>query len=35
MLTYETRAHKPGAFTAMTGLTIDEFEDLRVDLRPR
>jgi len=35
MLTYETRARKPGAFTSMTGLTIDEFEDLLADLRPR
>jgi len=35
MLTYETLARKPGAFTSMTGLTIDEFEDLLADLRPR
>jgi len=35
MLTYETLAHKPGAFKSMTGLTIDEFEDLLADLRPR
>ncbi len=35
MLTYETLARKPGAFKSMTGLTSDEFEDLRADLRPR
>ncbi len=35
MLTYETLARKPGAFKSMTGLTIDEFEDLLADLRPR
>ncbi len=35
MLTYDTLARKPGAFTAMTGLTVDEFEGLLVDLRPR
>jgi len=29
MLTYETLARKPGAFTSMTGLTIDEFEGCR------
>jgi len=34
-ISYETLAHKPGAFTSMTGLTIDEFEDLLADLRPR
>ncbi len=35
MLTYHTLARKPGAFTSMTGLTVEEFEDLLVDLRPR
>jgi hypothetical protein len=35
MLTYDTLARKPGAFTSMTGLTIQEFEELLADLRPR
>jgi DDE superfamily endonuclease/Helix-turn-helix of DDE superfamily endonuclease len=35
MLTYDTLAHKPGAFKSMTGLTVQEFEELLADLRPR
>ncbi len=35
MLTCETLARKPGAFKSMTGLTINEFEELLADLRPR
>ena len=35
MLTYDTLARKPSAFKSMTGLTVDEFEALLVDLRPR
>jgi len=35
MLTYDTLARKPGAFTSMTGLTIQEFEALLAELRPR
>jgi len=35
MLTYNTLARKPGAFTSMTGLTVQEFEDLVGDRRPR
>ena len=35
MLTYDTLAHKPGAFKSMTGLTVQEFEALLADLRPR
>jgi DDE superfamily endonuclease/Helix-turn-helix of DDE superfamily endonuclease len=35
MLTYETLAPKPGAFKSMTGLTVEEFEALLAELRPR
>ena len=35
MLTYDTLARKPSAFKSMTGLTVDEFEELLVDLRLR
>jgi hypothetical protein len=35
MLTYDTLARKPGAFKSMTGLTVEEFEALLADLRPR
>lgn len=35
MLTYDTLAGKPGAFTSMTGLTVQEFEALLAELRPR
>jgi transposase len=35
MLTYDTVARKPGAFKSMTGLTVQEFEELLADLRPR
>ncbi len=35
MLTYHTLARKPSAFKSMTGLTVQEFEDLLADLRPR
>ncbi len=35
MLTYDTLARKPSAFKSMTGLTVDEFEELLADLRPR
>jgi len=35
MLTYDTLARKPGAFKSMTGLTVQEFEELLADLRPR
>ncbi len=35
MLTYDTLARKPGAFTSMTGLTVDECEESPADLRPR
>jgi len=34
MLTYDTLACKPGTFKSMTGLTVQEFEDLLRDLRP-
>jgi len=33
MLSYNTLARKPGAFKSMTGLTIQEFEDLLADVR--
>ncbi len=33
MLTYETRARKPGAFTSMTGLTSAECETLLAEVR--
>ena len=35
MLTYDTLARKPGAFKSMTGVTVQEFEALLADLRPR
>ncbi len=35
MLTDDTLARKPSAFTSMTGVTVDEFAELLVDLRPR
>jgi len=35
MLTYDTLARKPGAFKSMTGLTVQEFEALLAELRPR
>ncbi len=35
MLTYDTLARKPSAFKSMPGLTVDEFEELLADLRPR
>lgn len=35
MLTYDTLARKPSAFKSMTGVSIDEFEELLADLRPR
>ncbi len=35
MLTYDTLARKPGAFKSMTGLTVEEFEALLAELRPR
>jgi hypothetical protein len=35
MLTYATLARKPGACKSMTGVTVDEFEELLADLRPR
>jgi len=35
MLTYDTLARKPSAFKSMTGVTIDEFEEMLADLRPR
>jgi len=34
-LTYNPLARKPSAFTAMTGLAVQEFEELLVDLRLR
>ncbi len=34
MLTYDTLVRKPGAFKSMTGLTVQEFEDVLRDLRP-
>ncbi len=33
MLTYETRARKPGAFTSMIGLTSAECETLLAEVR--
>ena len=35
MLTYDMLARKPGAFKSMTGLTVEEFDELLTDLRPR
>jgi len=35
MLTYDTLAPKPGAFKAMTGLTVQEFDVLLAALRPQ
>ncbi len=35
MLTYDILAHKPGAFKSMAGLTVEEFEALLAELRPR
>ncbi len=35
MLTYDTLARKPSAFKSMTGVTVDEFEEMLADLRPR
>jgi hypothetical protein len=34
MLTYNRLARKPGAFKSMTGLTVQEFEEVLADLRP-
>ncbi len=35
MLTYARLARKPGAFKSMTGLTVQEFNDLLAELRPQ
>ncbi len=35
MLTYDTLAHKPGAFKSLTGLTVQEFDTLLAALCPQ